>query len=142
MISELHSHQHLAVKKSFFNILAFLLEHENIDSRYIRCLLKWGLQLDLSKEDLVISNMDPDQIRFTEPRKKVESIFHLVYLIYMDNMVEDVELEVAALYSERLGFKPEIIGDLIESVASLSRAANNSPEAVQERIEDFLKEHS
>jgi hypothetical protein len=138
----LSANQHVAVKKSFFNILAFLLERENIESRYIRCLLKWGLQLDLNKEDLVISNMDPSQLQFTQPREKIESIYHLVYLIYMDNVVEDVELEVATLYSERLGFQPEIITDLFESISQLVRSNTNSSEAIQAQIGDFIKRHT
>ena len=141
MLSELPTRQYQAVKQSFFNILAFLLEFDHIDSRYIRCLLKWGLQLKLSSEDLVISNMNSDQLKFTEPLKKVESVFHLVYMIYMDNVVEDVELEVAMLYSERLGFSPEIVSELIESVAQLSRSGNTDSEAIQARIEDFFKRH-
>ena len=86
-----------SLKQSFFNILAFFLERENIESKYIRCLLKWGLQLDLNKEDLVLSNMDSSQLSFSEPYEKIESLYHLVYLIYLDHLVEDVELEVAML---------------------------------------------
>jgi hypothetical protein len=140
MIPQITEAQYDAVKKSFFNILAFLLEHENIESKYLRCVLKWGLQLDLNKEDLVISNMDISQISFTEPREKMESLFHLSYLIYLDNLVEDVELEVASLYAQRLGFSAELVRDLFEFILTLG-ATKKMPHNLQEEIEAFINSH-
>lgn len=140
MIQNITEEQSIAIKKSFFNILAFFLEQENIESRYLRCMLKWGMQLNLSKEDLVISNMHISQLSFTEPRKKIESVFHLVYLIYLDNVVEDVELEVATIYSERLGFPSNIISELFTSIAEMA-ASQEMPHNIQAEIESFMKNH-
>lgn len=132
--------QYTALKKSFFNILAFFLEQENIESRYIRCLLKWGFQLNLSKEDLVVSNMHVSQLSFTEPQQKMESVYHLVYLIYLDNLVEEVELEVATLYAKRLGFEPRLVNALFKFIASRN-LSDNTPATLQAEIEAFMKEH-
>lgn len=140
MTLQITSTQYDAVKKSFFNILAFLLEHENIESKYLRCLLKWGLQLDLHKEDLVISNMDISQLSFTEPREKIESLFHLTYLIYLDNVVEDIELEVAVLYAQRLGFSATLVRDLFDFIANLT-SEKKIPHNLQEEIETFISTH-
>jgi hypothetical protein len=140
MIPKITGTQYDAVKKSFFNILAFLLEHENIESKYLRCLLKWGLQLDLHKEDLVISNMDISQLSFTEPREKIESLFHLTYLIYLDNLVEDIELEVAGLYAQRLGFSEALIRDLFVFIAHFA-STKKMPHNLQEEIEAFISSH-
>jgi hypothetical protein len=133
--------QHSSLKKSFFNILAFFLEQENIESRYLRCLLKWGLQLNLSKEDLVLSNMDVSQLSFIEPREKMESLYHLVYLIYLDNLVEDVELEVAALYAGRLGFEAHLINSLIAAITD-KNLTHNTPANLQAEIDKFMKFHN
>jgi hypothetical protein len=141
MPTSLTDEQKSSLKKSFFNILAFFLEQENIESRYLRCMLKWGLQLDLNKEDLVLSNMDVAQLAFTEPREKVESIYHLVYLIYLDHMVEDVELEVATIYSERIGFPPEIIGELFKALTA-RLSDTEKPINLQAEIEAFMKLHN
>ncbi len=132
--------QYTALKKSFFNILAFFLEQENIESRYIRCLLKWGFQLNLSKEDLVVSNMHVSQLSFTEPQQKMESVYHLVYLIYLDNLVEEVELEVASLYAKRLGFEPRLVNALFKFIASRN-LSDHAPTTLQAEIETFMKEH-
>lgn len=141
MIPNITPEQSAAIKKSFFNILAFFLEQENIESRFLRCILKWGLQLNLSKEDLVISNMDVSQLSFRQPRQKIESVFHLVYLIYMDNIVEDVELEVASVYSQRLGFSPDIISELFKSIDHMA-SAQKMPHDIQAEIERFMNDHN
>jgi hypothetical protein len=133
--------QRSSLKKSFFNILAFFLEQENIESRYLRCLLKWGLQLNLSKEDLVLSNMDVSQLSFTEPREKMESLYHLVYLIYLDNLVEDVELEVATLYARRLSFEAHLINNLIAAITDRN-LTHNTPAHLQAEIDKFMKFHN
>ena len=91
--------EHLeSVKTSYFNIVALFLGRDNIESRYLRCLLKWGFQLRLNPEDLAKANVDISNLKFAQPDTKVnrlEAIYHLVYMIYLDEVVEDVELEVA-----------------------------------------------
>jgi hypothetical protein len=129
-----------SLKKSYFNIMAFFFEREVIESKYLRCLLKWGLQLNLNKEDLVVSNMESEQLKFQEPEEKFESIFHLVYLIYMDNEVEDIELEVAMVYSERLGFDPEIIQELVAHI-STNHATQLNSEELKAVIREFIRIH-
>src|SRR6478609_8508641 len=111
----------ISVKGSYFNILALFLGQEKIESRFLRCLLKGGFHLHLSPEDLSKANVDIAYLQFADPGDKVEkleSIYHLVYMIYLDAVVEDVELEVATIYAERLGFKPSIVSDLFKSIAT------------------------
>jgi hypothetical protein len=132
------SEQLNSVKKSYFNILGLFLQHESIESRFLRCLLKWGIQLNLHTDDLVRSNLDLNQLSFSEPREKIESLYHLVYLINLDNVVEDVELEVATLYAEKLGFAPEVVGELFKSIATVAYD-QDYPENLQKEIEDFMK---
>ncbi|MBX2945190.1 MAG: hypothetical protein KF725_05110 [Cyclobacteriaceae bacterium] len=127
-----------AIKKSYFNILGFFLQQETIESRFLRCLLKWGIQLNLHTDDLVRSNLDLNQLAFNEPREKIESLYHLVYLINLDNIVEDVELEVASLYAEKLGFAPELVGELFKSIATVAYD-QDYPRNLQKEIEDFMK---
>ena len=80
--------EHLAsVKKSYFNILALFLGNEKIESRFLRCLLKWGFQLSFKLEDLKQANVDISDLKFLKIDDKVvklEAIYHLVYMIYLD----------------------------------------------------------
>ena len=130
--------QLISIKKSYFNILALFLQQTNIESRFLRCLLKWGIQLNLHTDDLVRSNLDLNKLSFNEPREKIESLYHLVYLINLDRVVEDVELEVASLYAEKLGFAPEVVGELFKSIATVAYD-NENPGNLQREIEDFMK---
>lgn len=133
--------EHLtSVKKSYFNILALFLGDEAIESRFLRCLLKWGFQLKLTTDDLKNADVDISHLKFTSIGDKVdklEAIYHLVYMIYLDEVVEDIELEVATIYAGKLGFKPNVVSELFKSIATEPYDETNSRNVRQEVI-DFL----
>lgn len=143
MSTTLTKDQLASIRESYFNILALFLEKEVIESRFVRCLLKWGFQLDLSPEDLVIPTpRDLNTISFKAPDRveKLEAIYHLVYMIYLDKVVEDVELEVAIIYAARLGFKGEVVSELFKSIATVDYDQSN-PYTVRQEVIEFLKLH-
>jgi hypothetical protein len=144
MLEELTKEQLNSVKKSYFNILALFLEKDKIESRFLRCLLKWGFQLHLNPQDLNHAQVDVSHLAFTEPGEKIdklESIYHLVFMIYLDKVVEDVELEVATIYAEKLGFKPFIVGELFKSIVT-SEYDQKKRLGVRQEIMEFLKMHN
>jgi hypothetical protein len=124
------------------NILAFFQEGEKIESRYIRCLLKWALQLKITSEDLNKPALDISTFSFSLPGKveKLEAIYHLVYMIYLDQTVEDVELEVATIYAEKLGFKAGLVSELFASIVTADNDQSKS-QTIRKEIIDFLKLH-
>src|SRR5688572_22347475 len=129
-----------SVKKSYFNILALFLSQEKIESRFLRCLLKWGFQLHLDPLDLKLANVDISHLKFEHPEdkvKKLEAIYHLVFMIYLDEVVEDVELEVATVYAGELGFKSNIVSDLFKSIAT-EAYDQPSERNVRQEVMDFL----
>lgn len=140
-MTDLSKEQLRSIKKSYFNILALFLGKEKVESRYLRCLLKWGVQLHLNPEDLRQINVDLNKVAFSNPDDKVEkleSIYHLVYMIYLDKVVEDVELEVASIYAEQLGFGSAIVSELFKSIATADYdeiAKRN----VRQEVMDFMK---
>jgi hypothetical protein len=130
-----------SVKQSYFNILALFLEAEKVDSRFVKCLLKWGLQLNLTQADIDVPGKGLEQIRFAQPSDKIsrlEAIYHLVQMIYLDNVVEDVELEVASIYAEKLGFTRELVADLFKSIATRD-SDGASGQDIRKEVIDFLK---
>lgn len=144
MLEELTKEQLHSVKKSYFNILALFLDREKIESRYLRCLLKWGFQLHLNPNDLHQAQVDVSNLAFTQPDEKLEkleSIYHLVFMIYLDQVVEDVELEVATIYAEKLGFKSFVVNELFKSIATAAYD-ENKPRSVRQEIMEFLKMHN
>ena len=143
MTSTLQEEQQTSIKKSYFNILALFLEQEKIESRFLRCLLKWGFQLNLNPDDLSQAAVDVHNLAFSQPAEKIENleaIYHLVYMIYLDKVVEDVELEVATIYSVKLGFKPDVVSELFKSIATAVYDETTAMDVRQEVL-DFLQVH-
>jgi hypothetical protein len=136
----MHQDQLSSVQKSYFNILALFLGDKAIESRFLRCLLKWGFQLKLTPEDLKNADVDISHLTFTsvgDKVEKLEAIYHLVYMIYLDEVVEDIELEVATIYAGKLGFKPNVVSELFKSIATENQDEANTRNVRQEVI-DFL----
>ncbi len=127
------------VKRSYFHLLSFFLKEEKIESRYVSCLIKWGIQLGIdvsNTKDLEIASTSYTPP--TQKTEKLEALYHLVYMIYLDKVMEDVELEVASVYAEKLGFAKSMVGDLFKSIATV-RYDSASPQDVKKEVEDFLK---
>ena len=130
-----------AIKESYFNLLAAFFEQENIKTPHARCLIKWGAQLGFNPQDIDDLGKGLVSSTFSFPKDKVaklESVYHLVHMIYLDRIVEDIELEVASIYATRLGFKNSLVGDLFKSIAT-AEFDPSSPEDVRKEVIDFLK---
>jgi hypothetical protein len=141
-MTDLTPEQLHSIKKSYFNILGLFLGQEKIESKYLRCLLKWGFQLSLTSEDMRSSNVDMSSIQFRHPEEavqKLEALYHLVYMIYLDDVVEDVELEVATTYAQKLGFKPAIVNELFNSIATADHDGMAMKRDVRKEVMDFMK---
>jgi hypothetical protein len=141
MNTELSHEQLISIKKSYLNMLALFLEKEQVRSAYLRSLLKWGFQLHLSPADLNHINVDVSELAYKDPDTKVEkleSIYHLVYMIYLDQVVEDMELEVASLYAVKLGFKDNLVSELFKSIAT-AVYDDTVKRDVRQEVLDFLK---
>jgi hypothetical protein len=136
--------EHLSsVKKSYFNILALFLGHDKIETRFLRSLLAWGFQLKLTPDDLKHADVDIANVKYTAIADKVErleSIYHLVYMIYLDDVVEDTELEIATIYAVELGFKPELVSDLFKSIVT-EQYDETAERDVRQEVIDFLSVH-
>jgi len=134
--------EHLeSVKNSYINILALFLGQQKIESRFLRCLLKWGFQLHLNPDDLAKANIDLTNLQYSpDTVSKTEAIYHLVYMIYLDEVVEDIELEVATIYAERLGLRADVVSELFKSIATEAYDGQR-PRNVHQEVIDFLKLH-
>jgi hypothetical protein len=125
------------VKTSYFNLLATMMTSQKIESKYIRCLVKWGIQLGVNVEDLKELEITNAKIP-SDKAGRIEALYHLIYMIYLDKVVEDIELEVATTYAEKLGLQKELVGDLFKSIATLGYD-NYAVRDVRKEVEDFLK---
>lgn len=118
---ELTYEQQSEIKESYFNILSIFLEQNEIKSEYLKSLLKWGFQLKLTPHDLKKFGQDLKDTSFVMPQTKMEkfeAIYHLVYLIQLDQIIEDVELEIAAIFANKLGFSRELVAETLKAIAT------------------------
>lgn len=115
---ELNNEEYLSAKESFGNIYLLFTSGDNIPKRYVDTVLKWGAQLEITDEELQSIITKRDQRQFVIPGKEeaIDQLFDLVYMIYLDNVVEDVELEVVMNYAAELGFEPYVVGDLLKAI--------------------------
>src|ERR1044071_6359182 len=125
------------VKKSYFNLLNAYKSAGKIDGRYLACIVKWGTQLGVNADDLRAQENTGATLP-SEKNARIEAIYHLVYMIYLDRVVEDLELEVAAGYAMTLGFEKELVGDLFKSIATIPYDEVSSQD-IQKELEDFIK---
>ncbi|MFN3841364.1 MAG: hypothetical protein ACK4RF_11735 [Cyclobacteriaceae bacterium] len=140
MLPALTADQLITLKKAYMNLLGFFLERPVIESRYLRCLLKWGFQLQVGPQDLA-RYVDLSAITFSLPvdkSERLETVYHLVYMIYLDEVVEDIELEVASIYAEKLGFKSSVVSELFKSIATVA-SDSERPLNIRNEVMDFLK---
>jgi hypothetical protein len=117
---ELNENEYQSVKKSFLDIYLLFISEERIPRRFVDCVVKWGAQLDITDAEIneVIKNRDAFKFQRPEKETAIEQMYDLVYMIYLDNVVEDVELEVAMKYAEKLGFEPHVVGDLLKAIVA------------------------
>ena len=128
------------VKQSYFNLLALFLSMPSIENRFVRCLIKWSAQIGISSDDIVRLGKDLEQLTYSAPQteeEKVKSLFHLVHMIYLDRITEDVELEVAMIYAEQIGFDKSLVAKIFQSIATAS-GDGTSPEMLEKEIMDIL----
>jgi hypothetical protein len=128
------------IKDSYFNLLAVFFEQEHIRGSHMRSILKWGVHLNISEHDIDVigKGLHAPYVPPASEIDRLESVYHLVHMIYLDQMVEDSELEVASIYASRLGFQNGMVGDLFKSIATVE-FDRTSPEDVRKEVIDFLK---
>jgi hypothetical protein len=109
------------VLSSYFNIYILFARDGSLDNGLIRCIYDWGLQLKIRKEKLDAVQQYPESFEYRKPGNKyaaLEQLFDLVYMIYLDSQVEDMELQVLMIYAKKLGLPPYIVGDLVKAIVT------------------------
>ena len=129
-----------SLKESFLNIIALFFRKDTIETKYVGCLMKWSTQLNMSREDLHHIEENFDHLTFkklSSDQEKLEAIFHLIHMIYIDSIVEDIELEVATIYAKELGFKESLVDELFKAIATAPYDGKSTSD-VKDEIAQFL----
>lgn len=107
-----------SIKDSFFHIYHSFLNEGFISKDFVGCLFKWGVQLNITKEELKYIEPAYEEIEIINKEKALEHLFNLVFMIYLDGKVEDIELEVVTKFAEKIGFKSHIVNDLLKTIVT------------------------
>ena len=62
--------------------------------------------------------MQPEEDEIHKKEIAIEHLFNLVFMIYLDGKVEDIELEVVSKYAEKIGFQSHIVNDLLKTIVT------------------------
>ena len=85
------------------------------------CLLKWGMQLNIQKVELHRIMAMPGLLSFEKPDREsdaLEQIYDLVYITYMDGIIEDVELQAISTYTKAIGMEPYVVNNILKALVS------------------------
>ena len=107
-----------SIKDSFFHIYHSFLNEGFLSKDFVGCLFKWGIQLHISEEELKYIDPSSEEDEITNKENALQHLFNLVYMIYIDGTIEDIELEVVTKYAEKIGFKSHIVNDLLKAIVT------------------------
>jgi len=116
--SNLNKEEIKSIKDSFFHIYHSFLNEGFLSKDFVGCLFKWGIQLHITEEELRYIDPSYDDNELTNKEKALEHLFNLVFMIYLDGRVEDIELEVVTKYAEKIGFQSHIVNDLLKTIVT------------------------
>jgi hypothetical protein len=107
-----------SIKESFFHIYHSFLNEGFLSKEFVGCLFKWGVQLHITEDELKFVDPDYAEQEVTDKESGLEHLFNLVFMIYLDGRVEDIELEVVTKYAKKLGFDSHIVNDLLKTIVT------------------------
>ena len=106
------------IKTSFFHVYQSLLNEGFISKDFVGCLFKWGVQLHITEQELKFLDPSFEDQDVTSKEQGIENLFNLVFMIYLDGIVEDIELEVVTKYAKKIGFESHIVNDLLKAIVT------------------------
>jgi hypothetical protein len=107
-----------SIKESFFHIYHSFLDEGFLSKDFVGCLFKWGVQLHIKEEELDFISPNSQGHEITDQETALQHLFNLVYMIYLDGVVEDIELQVITRFAEKVGFKSHIVNDLLKTIVT------------------------
>jgi Ca2+-binding EF-hand superfamily protein len=107
-----------SIKDSFFHIYHSFLNEGFLSKDFVGCLFKWGVQLHITEDELKYIDPSTEAEQFTNKENALQHLFNLVFMIYLDGRVEDIELEVVTKYAEKIGFQSHIVNDLLKAIVT------------------------
>ncbi len=133
----LNEQEYHSIKTSFFRVFHTCLDKDMISKDVVGCLFKWAIQLHIDESELDDLNAEHYKGNSEDRDLVLEDIFNIVYMIYLDNKVEEIELKVASQYAKEMGFKSHIVNDLLKAIVTAPFDGYDYPD-VRKQLKDIL----
>lgn len=110
-----------SLKASYKNILAYVLQETNTCEYQLNCLSKWGAQLGYRQAELHRMINAPGLTKYEAPASSTDAlaqVYDMVYMVYMDGVIEDIELEVVSAFATGVGLEAFVVNNLLKALIS------------------------
>lgn len=130
-----------SLRDSYFAILAVFTADPTTTPVQMNGIRNWGQQLAIEEEVIKNVILNPQQFyKSNTPQLSIEQLYNLVYMIYLDEVIEDCEIEILMKYAEHLGFPKHIVGDLMKALLT-APSDGISAWQVKDELKDLLSVH-
>ncbi len=136
--SKLNEEEIASMKESFFHIYHSFLNEGYLSKDFVGCLFKWGVQLHVTEDELEFIDPSKTDDEIITKENAIEHLFNLVFMIYLDGVVEDIELEVVTKYAEKIGFQSHVVNDLLKTIVTAPYDGFDFKH-VKEHLREFLE---
>ena len=111
------------LKDSYLNILSYSVKDLKLNKGKLDCIRRWGVDMGIPEDEIQFIYQHPDSVEFEVPSTRlegIEQVYDLVYFIYLDGVVEDVELEIMMDYAQVLHLPAMVVGDVLKAIDTAS----------------------
>ncbi len=132
---------HSSVISSYYTVLAAFAETHAQDKKIMDCLYEWGKQLGIAETKLYafVRGVNPGDYQRPENQQiAVNQLYDLIYMIYLDDRVDDQEIEMLMMYAEKLGLPTHLVGDIAKAMLT-APGDGISPLQVKDELKDLLE---
>jgi hypothetical protein len=123
-----------SLKSHFLNLFNLAsIDEEKADAE-MQYLYELGKKWAISEDELLQIVQKPQEIQFVKPDTTQECVYQLYDLVCMmliDDKIDEREVALCVKIAIKLGFKPEIVGDLVKAL--ITAADDQLPKEVIEK---------
>ena len=134
---------HAKAKSHVRNLIRIAGADGNIDDQEMKLLIRIARKFELSREDVDDIMKNIDSIGFTPPANKEDrnlQLYNLGRMVMADGVKDDSEIGKINRFAIGLGYKSEIVEDLVDKVIGMIEAGSSSEDAI-EAIQKYVDSH-
>ncbi len=126
---------------SYYTVLTAFAKSSLQDKKIMNCLYGWGEHLGIARTKLNDIVQQAGQSDFQQPDNRqvaVNQLYDLVYMIQLDERVDDHEIKILMMYAEKLNLPGRIVGDILKALLT-APGDGISAAQVKDELKDLLE---